>query len=64
MSQAEECPHCGGLFEDREKYRNIQIRAKTCGCDSGGSEDREPSFRHWNKRITPGEDGLSQRRLG
>jgi len=64
MSQAEECPRCGGLFEDREKYRNIQIRAKTCGCESGGSADREPSFRHWNKRITPGEDGLSQRDAG
>lgn len=28
MTHAEECPTCGGLFEDRQKYRDIRIRAK------------------------------------
>jgi len=61
MSQAEECPRCGGMFEDRQKYRNIQIRGKTCTCDDAPSEERDRSFRHWNKRVTPGDDGLSDR---
>lgn len=48
-SHAEECDRCGGLREDREKYRDIPIRGRVCTCE--GSSDDEPSFTHWNPVI-------------
>ncbi|NDC83411.1 hypothetical protein EB093_07115 [bacterium] len=55
---AEECDVCGGLIEDRQKYRDIPIRARECVCDS--SSTIEPSFTHWNRTIRSDGDTLSR----